>query len=82
MKVPQWCVFNWWMDAASQMFVCHPIGIQDLVFGLEECENSHTLTTTTTGTKNPQKEVNNQIDIQTQFSVPPMVPSLQALGHV
>ena len=26
----------------------HPIGVEDLVLGLKECENSHTLTTTTT----------------------------------
>ena len=35
----------------------------------KECENSHTLTTTTTGSKNSQKEVNNQIDNQNQCSV-------------
>ena len=42
------------MDAATQMLVCHPIGVEDLVLGLEECENSHTLTTTTTASKNSQ----------------------------
>ena len=45
--------------------------VEDLVLGLEECENSHTLTTTTTGSKNSQKEVNNQIENQNQCSVPP-----------
>ena len=39
-----------------------PIGVEDLVLGLKECENSHTLTTTTTGSKNSQKEANNQTD--------------------
>ena len=29
---------------------------------LNECENSHTLTTTTTGSKCSQKEANNQTD--------------------
>ena len=48
----------------------HPIGVEDLVLGLKECENSHTLTTTTTGSKNSQKEANNQIDNQNQCSVP------------
>ena len=45
MKVPQWCVFNRLMDAATQSWVVikiHPIGVEDLVFGLEECEISHT----------------------------------------
>ena len=47
-------------------------------FGLKECESSHTLTTTTTGSKNVQKEANNQTDNQNQCSVPPKVPSLRA----
>ena len=34
----------------------HPIRVEDLVLGLKECENSHTLTATTTGSKNSQKE--------------------------
>ena len=33
----------------------HPIGVEDLVLGLEECQNCHTLTTTATGSKNSQK---------------------------
>ena len=54
-----------------------------MVLGLEECENSHTFTTTTTTrSKSSQKEVNNQIDNQNQCSVPPKVPSLQALALV
>ena len=41
----------------------------------KEGENSHTLTTTTTtGSKNSQKEVNNQLDNQNQCSVPPKGP--------
>ena len=46
-----------------------------------ECENSHTLTTTTTGSKNSQKEGNNQADYQSHNALgPPEVPSLQTLG--
>ena len=49
---------------------------------LNECENSHTLTTTTTtGSKCSQKEANNQTDYQSHNALgPPKVPSLQALG--
>ena len=48
---------------------------------LNECENSHTLTTTTTGFKCSQKEANNQTDYQSHNAVgPPKVPFLQALG--
>ena len=46
MKVPQWCVFTRSMDAATQMLDCDETitqyGVQDLVLGLKECENSHT----------------------------------------
>ena len=46
-----------------------------------ECERAQTLTTTTTGSKNPQKEANNQTDYQSHNALhPPKVPSLQALG--
>ena len=46
-----------------------------------ECERAHTLTTTTTGSKNTQKEANNQTDYQSHNTLgPPKVPSLQALG--
>ena len=49
--------------------------------GGNECENSHTLTTTMTGSKCSQKEANNQTDYQSQNALgPPKVPSLQALG--
>ena len=62
----------------------HPIGVENSGCGLKECENTHTLTTTTTGSKNSQKDVNNQTDNQTdnqsQYSVPPKVPSLLGLG--
>ena len=44
-------------------------------------KNSHTLTTTTTGSKCSQKEANNQTDYQSHNDLgPPKVPSLQALG--
>ena len=57
MKVPQWCVFNRLVDAATQNLGCDQtiiqFGVEDLALGLEQCENSHTLTTTTTtGSKN------------------------------
>ena len=65
-------------DAATQRFDCDQtisqFGVEDLVLGLEEGENSHTLTTTTTGSKNSQKEVNDQIDNLNQYSVPPKGP--------
>ena len=35
-----------------------------------ECERTHTLTTTTTGSKNSQKEANNQTRIRTVFCAP------------
>ena len=82
LKVPQWYDFKRLMDAATQMLVCCTIGVEVLVLGLEECENSQTSTTTTTGSKTLQKEVNNQIDNQDQCSVPPKVPSLQGLDLV
>ena len=45
-----------------------------------ECERTHTLTTTPTGSKNSQKEANNQTSNQNSFLCPPKVPSLQILG--
>ena len=57
----------------------HPIGVEDLVLGLKQCENSHTLTTTTTtGSKNSQKEFNNQTDNQNSQKA----ASSQVLGLV
>ena len=48
---------------------------------LNECENTHTLTTTTTGSKCSQKEANNQTDYQSHNVLgPPKVPSLHSLG--
>ena len=55
--------------------------VEDLVLGLEECENSHTLTTRTTESKSSQKEVNSQIDLQNSVLGPPKVSSLQVLGR-
>ena len=43
-------------------------------------KDSHTLTTTTTGSKNSQKEANNQTSNQTSVLCHPEVPSLQILG--
>ena len=76
MKVPQWCVFNRLMDVVTQMLGCDQtitqFGVEDLVLGLRECENSHTLTTTTTGSKNSQKEAINQTDNQNSVLCPQM----------
>ena len=36
-----------------------------------ECERAHTLTTTTTGSKNSQKEANNQTDYQSHNALSP-----------
>ena len=41
-----------------------------------ECERTHTLTTTTTGTKNSQKEANNQTSNQNSVLCPPKGPFL------
>ena len=38
---------------------------------LNECENSHTLTTTTTGSKCSEKEANNQTDYQSHSALGP-----------
>ena len=46
-----------------------------------ECERTHTITTTTTGSKNSHKEANNQTDYPSHNGQgPPKVPSLQILG--
>ena len=56
--------------------------VEDSVLDLKECENSHMLTTTTTGSKCSQKEVNSQVDYQSHmlWTPPPNVSPLQALG--
>ena len=52
-----------------------------LAWSWNECERTHTLTITTTGSKNSQKEANNQTVYQSHNALgPPKVPSLQALG--
>ena len=58
----------------------HPIGVEDLVLGLEECENSHTLTTTITGAKTSQSTI--RLTVRINVLCPPKVPSLQAFGLV
>ena len=53
----------------------------NLFWGGNECERAQTLTTTTTGSKNSQKEANNQTDYQSHNALgTAKVPSLQALG--
>ena len=55
--------------------------LNEPVLEWNECERTHTLTTTTTGSKCSQKEANNQTDYQSHNALgPPKVPSLQALG--
>ena len=55
--------------------------LNEPVWSGNECERTHTLTTTTTGSKNSQKEANNQTDYQSHNALgPPKVSSLQALG--
>ena len=39
-----------------------------------ECERAHTLSTTTTGSKNSQKEANNQTDYQSHNALDPKGP--------
>ena len=66
--------FQWFDGCSNSNVVCdgmiNHFEVEDLVLGLEECENSHTTTTTTTGSKSSQKEVNDQIDNQNQSSAP------------
>ena len=54
--------------------------LNEQVLKWNECERAHTLTATTTGSKNSQKEANNQTSNQNSFLCPPKVPSLQILG--
>ena len=56
-------------------------GVEGPLFVLNECENSHTLTTPTTGSKCSRKEANNQTEYQSHNALgTPKVPSLQGLG--
>ena len=84
MKVPQWCVFNRLMDAATQSWVVIRTSPNlDLItqfWDWNECGKSHTLTATTTGSKSSQEEVNNQTDLQNSVLCPPTVFCLQVLG--
>ena len=85
--MPQWSILDRMEDAATQRLDCEykSPNLELKTWFLAWSENSHKLTTTTTGSKNSQKEVNNQIDNQNQCSVPPpppKVPSVQALGFV
>ena len=73
------------MDALNSNLDCNEtinhFGVEGPLLVLNECENSHTLTTTTTGSKCSQKEANNQTDYQSHNALgPPKVPALQALG--
>ena len=46
------------------------------LLGGNECERTHTLTTTTTGSKNSQKEATNQTSNQNSVLCPPKGPFL------
>ena len=46
------------------------------LLGGNECERTHTLTTTTTGAKNSQKEASNQTSNQNSVLCPPKGPIL------
>ena len=56
------------MDAATQIWMVMKkstnLKLKTWFLAWKECENSHTLTTTAMGSKNSQKEVNSQIDLQ------------------
>ena len=53
--------------------------LNEPVLSGNECERAHTLTTTTTGSKNSQKGVNSQVDYQNHNALgPPKVSPLQA----
>ena len=56
-------------------------GIEERLLVLNKCENTHTLTTTTTGSECSLKEASNQTDYQSHNALGPLnIPSLQALG--
>ena len=63
--------FNRLMDAATQSLVCNQtvnqFEVEDLVLGLKEFENSPTLMTRTTGSKNSQKNPTIRLIIRTVF---------------
>ena len=73
------------MDTTTQNLDCNETINQ---FGVEltsfwngnECERTHTLTTTTKGSKNSQKEANNNTSNQKSVLCPPKVPSLESIG--
>ena len=72
------------MDDATQMWFMNKqatnLKLKIQFWDRNECENIHTLTTTTTGSKTSQKEVNSQIDLQNSVLGAPKVVSLQVLG--
>ena len=71
------------MDPLNSYLDCNEttnqFGVAQLLGG-NECEGAHTLTTTTTGSKNSQKEANNQTSNQNSVLCPQNIPSLQILG--
>ena len=53
--------------------------LNEPVLEWNECEKTHTLTTTTTGSKCSQKEANNQTDYQSHNALGPPKPLLYRL---
>ena len=72
------------MDAATQMWLVNKqstnLKLKTQFWDWNEYENTHTLTTTPTGSKSSQKELNSQIDLQNSVLDPPKVSFLQVLG--
>ena len=63
------------MDATTQNLDCNQtstnLELNEPLFILNECEKTHTLTTTTTGSKYAQKEANNQTNYQSHNALGP-----------
>ena len=63
------------MDATTQIWIVMKqstnLELNEPVLEWIECERTHTLTTTTTGSKNSQKEANNQTSNQNSVLCPP-----------
>ena len=71
------------MDATTQNLDCNKtinqFGVVQFWSG-NECERAHTLTTTTTGSKNSHKGVNSQVDYQNHNALGPPPPPPKGLS--
>ena len=78
----KWCVSNRMEDAATQRLdwdqTITQLELMTFIL-LEECKNSHTPTTTTTGSNYSRKEVNNQTNNQNSILCPQKLPLFQFL---